>query len=134
MSRTTSASRRARMPISYSIDHRNGVIVETWTGDIDATELGDHWRRYLADPEVLAIRKTLVDMRHCTVLFTGTQLSDLVRSVVEPNLQGKQWKTAIIVDEPVHFGISRQYHAFAESYSTDSIFDDRDAALRWLKG
>jgi hypothetical protein len=120
------------MPISYSIDHERSVIVETWTGDVDATELGDYWRRMLADPDAQAIRRTLVDLRHCTVLFTGSQLSDLVRGIAEPRLSGKQWKTAIIVDQPVQFGISRQYHAFAESFSNDAIFDDRDAALTWL--
>jgi len=120
------------MPISYSIDHQNRVIVETWTGDVDANVLGDYWRRMLADPDAQAIRRTLVDLRHCTVQFTGSELSDLVRSIAEPSLKGTQWKTAIIVDQPVQFGVSRQYHAFAESFSNDAIFEDRAAALAWL--
>ena len=120
------------MPISYSIDQQKQFIVETWSGDVAATDLAAYWRQYLADPEVMAIRRTLVDLRNCTILFTGSQLSALVQSIVLPNLKGRDWKTAIIVDQPVQFGVSRQYHVFAEAYSVDSIFNDPDTALSWL--
>jgi hypothetical protein len=120
------------MPISYSVDTERRLIVETWNGDIAATDLETHWRHYLADPDVLAIRRTLVDLRQCRILFTGSQLSALVKKVVLPILKDADWKTAIVVDNPVHFGVSRQYHVFAESYSRDSIFSDPDAALTWL--
>ena len=50
-----------------------------------------------------------------------------------PALNGRDWTTAIVVDRPVQFGVSRQYHVFAERYSKDCIFHDYDAALRWLR-
>jgi hypothetical protein len=120
------------MPISYSVDHEKRVIFETWTGEIDATELASYWQRYLADPDVLSIRRTLVDLRHCRIRFTGAQLSHLVQGIVEPSLHGKDWKTAIVADSPVEYGVSRQYGVYAERYSTDSVFSDPDAALAWL--
>jgi hypothetical protein len=120
------------MPISYSIDQQKRLIVEVWTGDVTATDLAAYWRDYLADPAVLAIRRTLVDLRQCRILFTGSQLSALINSVVIPVLEGRDWKTAIVVDQPAQYGVSRQYHVFAESYSVDSIFSDPDAALTWL--
>ena len=120
------------MPISYSVDRQKGLITETWTGEIAAADLDAYWREYLKDPNVRAIRRTLVDLRQCTILFTGEQLSIMVRATVLPILNGEDWKTAIVVDHPVHFGVSRQYQVFAESFSVDSIFEDPEAALAWL--
>lgn len=120
------------MPITYSIDRDQRVIFEKWTGEVTAAELRDYWRRFLADLEVMALRRTLVDLRQCRVLFTGTELSSLVRYLVIPTLEGRDWKTAIVVENLVHFGVSRQYQVFAESYSKDSIFVDPAAALEWL--
>jgi hypothetical protein len=120
------------MPISYTLDEETGFITEVWTGDIAASDLASHWRRYLADPAVLRIRRTLVDLRGCRILFKGVELSTLVKTMVIPILDGRDWKTAIVVDHPAQFGVSRQYQAFAESYSSDAIFSDPEDARRWL--
>ena len=120
------------MPISYSIDHERRFIVETWTGDVAEADLAAHWRHYLADPEVLAVRRTLVDLRRGRILFKGDQLANLVDRIVRPALNGRDWKTAILVSDPLQFGVSRQYQVFAETYSRDAIFDSEDAALAWL--
>jgi hypothetical protein len=119
-------------PISYSIDNSLGVIFEVWSGDITAANLGLYWKTYLANPDVLALRRTVVDLRSANIRFGGNELSALVSDVVIPTLNGRDWKTALVVDRLVQFGVSRQYQAFAESYSTDSIFHDYDEALRWL--
>lgn len=120
------------MPISYYIHEQLGIIVETWVGDVSASDLAEYWRNYLANPEVLALRRTLVDLRQAHATFTGRELSDLISTIVDPTLQGRHWKTAIVVDKPVQFGLSRQYHAFAEHYSRDAIFSDPASALQWL--
>jgi hypothetical protein len=120
------------MPISYTLDEAEGLITEVWTGEIAASDLASHWERYLADPEVLRIRRTLVDLRECRILFKGAELSTLIKSIVIPILNGRDWKTAIVVDDPAQFGVSRQYQAFAESYSRDAIFSDPEDARRWL--
>jgi hypothetical protein len=87
----------------------------------------------LTDPEALAIRKTLVDVRGSRLLFTGDEMSELVASVVVPLLDGRDWISAILLEQSVHFGVSRQYQMFAERYSKDSIFHDYDQALQWLR-
>jgi hypothetical protein len=120
------------MPIDYSIDRERGIIFETWTGDITAADLGAYWQRYLADPEVMALRRTLVDLRPCRILFNGQELSDLVSGVVIPILKGRDWKTAIVVEHPTQYGVCRQYQVFAENYSQDSIFHEPEEALAWL--
>ena len=119
-------------PISYTINRDLGVIFEVWKGDVTVADLQSYWQSYLADPEVLAIRRTVVDLRGANIQFTGNELSNLVAAVVIPVLQGRDWKTAIVVERPVQFGVSRQYQVFAERYSVDSIFYSPNEALYWL--
>jgi hypothetical protein len=120
------------MPITYSIDTELGVILEAWQGDVTAADLRRYWEAYLADPRVMALRRTLVDLRQAHILFRGAELSNLVRDVVKPALGGKGWTTAIVVAQAVQFGVSKQYQVFAQAYSRDAIFEDYDEALRWL--
>jgi hypothetical protein len=121
------------MPISYSIDRENRCIHETWTGVITASELGDYWRHFLADPVVMVIRRTVVDLRACRILFSGQQLAELVESVVLPLLHGMSWRTAIVVGDQTQYEITRQYHVLAESYSRDSVFSTPEAAIAWMQ-
>lgn len=121
------------MPISYSIDREHRCIHETWTGVITAKDLGDYWRHILADPVVMVIRRTIVDLRECRILFSGEQLAELVESIVLPLLNGKNWRTAIVVGDPVQYEVSRQYHVLAESYSRDSVFSTPEAAMTWMQ-
>ena len=120
------------MPISYSIDSAAGVIFEVWEGDVTAADLRGYWKRYLADPKVMELRKTLVDLRQGRIQFTGAELSALISTMVTPALKGRSWTTALLVGGAVEFGVSRQYQVMAERYSRDAIFHDADAALTWL--
>lgn len=124
--------RREPMAIEYTIDHERSVILETWLGAVTAQELANHWRRLLVDPDALAIRRTLVDLRNCTIEFTGSDLASMVTSVAVPLLAGRDWKSALLIEKTVHFGVSRQYQVFAENYSQDAIFYDEEDAMRWL--
>lgn len=121
------------MPISYSVDREHRCIHETWTGMITATDLGDYWQHFLADPVVMVIRRTIVDLRECRILFSGEQLADLVERIVLPILNGKSWRTAIIVGDLDQKEISRQYHVLAESYSRDSVFSTPEDAMTWMQ-
>lgn len=120
------------MPITYSIDRQNRVIEEKWMGTINKDDLADYWKRYLEDPEVMDLRRTLVDLREAHILFTGHQMEALIASIVLPALKDRDWKTAIVVDQPVQFGVSRQYQVFADRYSKDAIFTNMDEARGWL--
>ena len=53
--------------ISYHVDAAGGLILETWSGVITRDVLLAHWRQCLADPAVLAVKRTLVDLRDCDV-------------------------------------------------------------------
>ena len=116
----------ATPPISYSIDTDLGIIFEVWHGDVTAADLRRYWETYLANPAVLELRRTLVDLRGGNIQFKGDELAYLVSDVVVPVLKGRDWTTAILVERPIQFGVSRQYQVFAEQYSRDCIFHDYD--------
>lgn len=122
----------ANGPIRYRIDDARGVIFETWEGEVSAADLRLFLARYLADPKVLALRRTLVDLRLAEIRFSGNELMDIVHTIVAPRVQGARWKTAILVSQPVQYGVSRQWQVFAQSFSKDSLFYDIDDAMTWL--
>lgn len=121
------------MPITYSIDHENGCVIENWTGDITRHDLAVHFRHFFSDPEVLAVARTIVDLRHCQFVLTAAELEELVRRIVMPALHGRKWRTAIVLGDTNHFEMWRQYHVFAASYSNDSVFSTTEGALAWLR-
>ena len=121
------------MPITYSISTDEAVIYEAWTGEVSAKELKEYWTTFLQDARVMAIRKTIVDLRQANIQLTGIELSSLVGSIVIPALQGKEWITAIVVGGSTQYGVSRQYQVFAEFYSRDSIHDDYEKAEDWVR-
>lgn len=121
------------MPITYTIDRAEKLITEVWTGAIAAKDLAAYWKRYLENPEVLAIRRTIVDLRQAEIRFSGSDLDALIQTIVLPVLGGRDWKTAIVVGTSIHHGVSRQYQVFADRYSKDAIFQNMEDARDWLK-
>ena len=119
------------MPISYSIDTVHRIVRTVWTDTVTVADLRSHWLRYLDDAVVMALRRTLTDLRAADLQFSGEELYEVIRDVVVPRLEGIGWKTAILVAQPDQFGVSRQYQVFAQ-YSEDAIFHDEARALAWL--
>jgi hypothetical protein len=121
------------MPISYRIDPEKNLILETWSGKICAADLRAYWMGYLADTQVMEIRRTVVDLRGSVIDFSGKELWTLVRSIVEPALKGREWTSALVVQEDsAEYGVSRQYQVFAENYSKDCIFNSVAEAEKWI--
>jgi hypothetical protein len=120
------------MPLSYAIDQSRGLIHEVWTGDVTARQLKALWKAYLSNPQVLAIRKTLVDMRNGNIAMRGMEMMDLIEKVAIPGLKGLDWKTALVVADRTQFGFSRQFQVYSHYYNRNSIFEDYDEALRWI--
>jgi hypothetical protein len=124
------------MPITYTVDRDQKLITEIWTGDVHGSDLGAYWTEYLKDPDVLKIRRTLVDLRQAVIHFNAYELSILVGNIVFPVVYDKRWKwkTAIVVGNTAQFKVSRQYQALAKYYSEDAIFDTVEQARNWLSG
>ena len=120
------------MPIAFTIDRKLGIVREYWAGSVTAEDVKELWSHYLSDPEIMGLRATLADLREATLDFGGAQLRRLVSTVVDPQVQGRDWISAIIVAGPVQLEMSRQYQELAENYSRDAIFFDEHDALEWL--
>ena len=120
------------MPITYRIDREKSLIFETWAGEISAKDLAAYWKQYLADAEVLEIRRTIVDLRASVISLSWMDLDGLIEELVLPALKGRKWTTAIVVEGPAQFGVSRQYQAVADRYSKDSIFANVLEAEKWI--
>lgn len=119
------------MPITYALDHANGVIVTTWTGRVTIGDQVRHWHALLDDPQAMALKRSLVDMRAGTPAFTGAEVRDALPEL-QRRLGGVRWVIAIVVADAVQFGVSRQFEVLASTVTDDEIFEDPDAALRWL--
>ena len=120
------------MPATYCVDHSRPLVFEVWTGDVTARDVKSLWEKYLADPQVMAIRKTLADLRQAHLRLSGLELMELIEKVAVPGLHGLDWRTAIVVARPDQYGFSRQFQVFAEVYNENSIFQDYDKALAWI--
>jgi hypothetical protein len=120
------------MGITYTIDKNRDVIIEVWDGEITANDLREYWINYMADPDVMKCRRTLVDLRKAIISIRGNELASLIELIVIPKLGQLKWKSALLVEAPIQMGVSRQYNVFAELYSKDEIFHDYDSALKWL--
>jgi len=120
------------MPIYYEVRPAEGFTAVTWTGAITAADLHRSWSEILADPEVLALGRALTDLRTATLAFSGSDLEHAIQTVAVPVLTHHAWRSAIVVEAPVQYGMSRQYQVFAEQFGEDGIFFDVDAALQWL--
>lgn len=118
--------------IRYHVDAACGLIHETWSGVITRDVLLSHWRQYLADPAVLAVKRTLVDLRDCEVRFSGEEWLQLIEGCVlnRPDLGG--WKSAIVVDKPYLHGIARQFLGHAGQIAHGELFEQPDQAAAWL--
>jgi hypothetical protein len=120
------------MPITYTIDPDQKLIIEVWTGEIRAVDLAEFWKRLLSDHEAMAIRRSIADVRQAEILFNGWEMNNLIRSIVRPMLAGRDWKTAIVAEKPVQIAMSRQYQVFADAYSEDAMFPSIEEARSWL--
>jgi hypothetical protein len=120
------------MPITYTVDTEQNVVLVTWRGDVTGDEYRAHLRTMLQDPDALRAGRSLTDLREANVLAHGAELNAILDAEALPRLGGRQWKTAVLVSSNVNFGVARQYQILAESENTDGVFRDYAEALAWL--
>ena len=120
------------MPISYTVDTERRLVLETWRGDVDASQLGEYWTKLLDDEQAVAIRRNLSDLSDCEIRLTTEEMWSLVSWILIPRQAGRKWATAIVVGKPSTHSISRHFQAFADTFSHDQIFTDYAAAYEWI--
>jgi hypothetical protein len=121
-----------KMPISYSIDVERSLILSRWEGLVTAGDVAAHWKRLFSDERALAIGRSLTDLRGADLRFSADDIRHLTDEIVRPLLDKGPWKTAMVVDQPKVFVISRRLQIHAEMLDSSRIFTDEPAALAWL--
>ena len=120
------------MPISWSVDVERHVIRVKWRGIVTAGDLGNYFRKMMSDANALAICRCIADLRGAEIQLSGRDVQAVIRDVVRPLLGGRTWTSAIVADDAVAFGTSRQYEAYSQGFNRSAIFDDEVQALAWL--
>jgi len=120
------------MPITYEVFPFDGVIRETWHGEVTIAMLRRHWETMLSDPGCLRLRRTLADLRLASLRFSERELQDAVREVGFPLLAGRDWISAIVVRKSLQLRMASRYQAVASIFSQDAIFSMEEEAERWL--
>ena len=122
------------MPITYHADAAQGVLFSDWRGTITITEVSAYWTAFTSDKEAMACRGAIADLRECELQFNGASIRDLTERILKPAFQGKKWRSAIVVKDPVQFGMSRQYGVYSEIFLSGNVnvFYSDVMALKWL--
>ncbi|MBK8006584.1 MAG: hypothetical protein IPK12_22560, partial [Gemmatimonadetes bacterium] len=118
--------------MTYTMDRERNVVLEVWSGHVTAGDVATTWRRMAADAEVNACRRLICDVREATMSLSSGDFSELVRGILVPAIGSRPWHSAIVVGNPLQYGKTRQFDAFAQVIMTDGIFERVEDALAWL--
>ena len=121
------------MAITYVVDDFSSVVLVHSLGKISAKDIADHWALLLADKAAVVCGKILVDVRGSDVQLTESELWHLVMTILEPAMQGRRWKMAILVRETDQYCMLRQLQVFTDEYCENAIFTDDSTALEWIE-
>lgn len=123
------------MGMSYRIDTDNRVVHVRGEGSVFDVDMIGCIRRLRADADLEAAMPTLCDMRGIQSKVTRAGFYDLVGILDRTAGDHAPAKAAILVDDPLSFGMGRMLSALAENVSPECrVFEDEDAAHVWLSG
>jgi hypothetical protein len=119
------------MPITYSNDPAQRIVLESWSGDVHAADVRAHWTQMLEDPVSLSIRRSLTDVRQAVPQLAADELERVVNEVLIPGLKGRCWLSAVVVASADQLRLTHRYRA-TQRLNEVSVFSDADTALTWL--
>jgi len=122
------------MPISYTIDLADEVVYRTYTDVVAYDDFAEHWRELLADPDLPSEGPLLLvaDMRAAKIDLDGESVLRLVKSVIQPLLNGRKWISAVVVGFPRDFGTTRQFSGCSDTCGETGVFYEVEDAMAWL--
>ena len=120
------------MPIEYQIYSERGIVYRKFTGKITLADLGRHRRELLADPGIPETFALAADLRECEMAVSADELRGLVRTVIEPHMEGRRWVSALVVAEGAQRDLTDQFVEHSRECGVTEVFADPDAAVEWL--
>jgi hypothetical protein len=117
------------VPYSHRIDREGGVVFTIWVGDVSLAEATDSNEALLNDPDFVPSLNQLSDARRVTTPVTASGISMLAQT----SPFGTGSKRAIVSDNDLVFGVSRQYSLqTSEGGAEVMLFRDMRVAREWL--
>lgn len=118
------------MPVGYTIDLAQSLVLSRGWGIVTDRELLAHVRALTADPRFARNFRQLADLRDVTdVQVTAATIREMVR--LNPFWAGA--RRALVVTNDVVYGMARMYQILRdESPDELEIFRKMDGALQWL--
>ena len=122
------------MPINHSIDRDNHLSVTTIRDTISVSEAVDFIKARAADPERENL-PVLVDAgradEHHNLLINDMELLARLAAEIHRSVGGR--REAFVVSSEQNAGLMAFFKKFSVNGPNQMIFDDRDAAIAWLK-
>jgi hypothetical protein len=118
------------MPVSYTIDANQKLVVSRLWGTVTEDEIHEHNTRLRNDPAFDPNYRQLTDLRGLidTKVSTG-----VVRETARDQYFAANVKRAFVAETDFAFGMARMFAVHAESSGqTIEVFRDMPEAVRWL--
>ena len=126
------------MPIAYTYDEEQGLLVTTFEGEVTDEELEQHVRTVSEDPRVGPGVRELIDLRAATkVKVTVKGLRYVIANDRQMIDKFKDERQAVVTTSDLIYGMARMYQMMSNvnaGPSTIKIFREYDAAMTWLVG
>ena len=125
------------MPITFSRNDDEGYLEIKYKGQISDSELLNAYKSYFGSDEAIPVLNDLTDLSEADLTNLS---SDAIQKLAEYITRSykrsgiNSLKTAIYAPDSLKYGLSRMYEAI--SYETPQhieIFEDRQAAIQWLR-
>ncbi len=121
------------MPVSFTIDRTNDVVLRTARGEITAEQLAQNFEEVLAHPDFHAGIKSLTDARELDHHLEVEDMRDIAKTIARYRDRIAGGRAAVVVSIAVSYGLMRALQAYADQSPIDiRIFYDVDEARRWL--
>jgi hypothetical protein len=120
------------MPITFVVDHTRQRMVTHADGVVTYADLDEHLyaegrERALGLPE-------LIDASGASSDITSKQVQRLVQRAAGIARRTRLGPTAIVVQDPMAFGMARMYSILMDLVAPVGVFRDRASANNWLDG
>jgi hypothetical protein len=119
------------MPAWYQIDKERGIVMSTVSGIITRSDLIEHQKRLLADPDFRPGFCQLMDFTHVAKLDVSE--AD-VRILAQKAIFSPNSRRAILVRDDAHYELAELFRTVREIGGEHGIgvFRELDDALDWL--
>ena len=126
------------MPIAYTYDEEQGLLVTTFEGEVTDEELERQIRAVSGDPRVGPGVREFIDLRAVTkVKVTVAGIRYMIANDRKLVDKFKGQRQAVVTTTDLIYGMARMYQMMSKLNAGPSIikiFREYDAAMTWLMG